>query len=154
MPPRRALALAVALTTLAAATSGCGEDDRPLPAACVAGVKPIAQALSRAPAAVRLSDDTKLSTCVERARSDADIQTVGIVFTREADRLAADLPTSDRAALQLGYLTAAVRKGAAHTSGIHAELVRRIGQAAGIGGPPPARRAAFDAGLRAGERDG
>jgi hypothetical protein len=152
MSPRRALALAGAAAALAAA--GCGNDDRPLPAACVTGVKPVAQALARAPAAVRLSGDTRLSTCVERARSEADIQTVGIVFTREADHLATELPTSDRAALQLGYLIAAVRKGAAHTNGIHAELVRRIGQTAGIGGPPAARRAAYDTGRKAAERDG
>src|SRR4051812_1640101 len=149
MTPRRALALAAAFTTLAAVASGCGNDDRPLPAACVTDLPAVTKALSGAPGAVRLPDDTKLSTCVERARSDADIQTVGILFTRQADRLAAELPTSDRAALQLGYLIGTVRKGAAHTNGIHAELVRRIGQTAGVGGPPAARRAAFETGLRA-----
>jgi len=154
MSPRRAFALAAAAAALGAAAGGCGNDDRPLPAACVTDVKPIARALARAPAAVRLQDDTKLSTCVERARSEADIQTVGTAFTRVADQLATQLPASDRAAVQLGYLIGAVRKGAAHTSGIHAELVRRMNQTAGIGGPPPGRRAAFDAGLRAGKRDG
>src|SRR3954447_14573225 len=99
MSARRALAVAV--LGAAATVAGCGNEDRPLPAACATGVKPIAEALANAPAPVRLTGDTKLSTCVERARSEADIQTVGIVFTREADELATELNRSDRAATQL-----------------------------------------------------
>jgi hypothetical protein len=91
---------------------------------------------------------------VERARSDADIQTVGTVLTRTADVLGRAMDRSDEAALQLGYLIGAVRKGARHTSGIHEELVRRVEQAIGLDGPPAPRRAAFDRGLAAGERSG
>jgi hypothetical protein len=149
---RRAVALAALSAALAA--GGCGNDERPLPAACATDVPPIARALARAPAPVKLDGGTSLSTCVERARSDADIQTVGSVFTRTADELAGRVDRSDAAALQLGYLIAAVRKGARHTSGIHEELVRRVEQTTGLDGAPRARRAAFDRGLAAGERSG
>ena len=64
------------------------------------------------------------------------------------------VPASDRAAVQLGYLVGASRRGAKHTSGIHDELVRRLEQAVGVGGAPAARRAAYRRGLVAGERRG
>jgi hypothetical protein len=151
--PRRAAALA-SLALAAAPLAGCGDDDRPLPAACATGVAPVIRALARAPGPVRLAGDTKLSTCVERARSDADIQTVGTLFTRAADGLAPRMAGSDPVALELGYLIAAVRKGARHTNGIHNELVRRVEQTIGLEGAPPPRKAAFDQGLAAGERSG
>jgi hypothetical protein len=153
MPSRRAAALALT-TLIALAVAGCGEDDRPLPAACASGPGPAERALHSAPGPVRLGGGTKLSSCVERARSDADIQTVGSVLTRTADELAGAVEGSDDAALQLGYLIGAVRKGARHTNGIHNELVRRIEQTIGLGGAPARRRAAFDRGLAAGERTG
>jgi hypothetical protein len=151
---RRADALALSLLAVALGAAGCGEDNRPLPAACATGPRPVARALAEAPGSVRLAGETKLSTCVERARSDADIQTVGSLFTHTADELAGAMARSDAAALQLGYLIGAVRKGARHTSGIHQELVRRVEQTIGLDGVPPPRRAAFDRGLTAGERSG
>jgi hypothetical protein len=154
MSARRAAALALPTFVVALAAAGCGEEDRPLPAACVSGPSPAVRALDTAPGPVRLAGGTKLSSCVERARSDADIQTVGTVLTRTADALADTMARSDGAALQLGYLIGAVRKGARHTNGIHQELVRRVEQAIGLDGPPPPRRAAFDRGLAAGERSG
>jgi hypothetical protein len=154
MSARRAAALALPTVALALAAAGCGEEDRPLPAACASGPGPAVRALHAAPGPVRLAGGTKLSSCVERARSDADIQTVGSVLTAAADGLAGAMDRSDEAALQLGYLIGAVRKGARHTSGIHRELVRRVEQTIGLDGAPPPRRAAFDRGLAAGERTG
>ena len=154
MSARRAAALALPTFVVALAAAGCGDEDRPLPAVCASGPGPAVRALDTAPGPVRLAGGTKLSSCVERARSDADIQTVGTVLTRTADALAGTMARSDGAALQLGYLIGAVRKGARHTSGIHQELVRRVEQAIGLDGPPPPRRAAFDRGLAAGERSG
>ena len=154
MSARRAAGLALLTLAVALAAVGCGDDDRPLPAACASGPGPAVRALHAAPGPVRLAGGTKLSSCVERARSDADIQTVGSVYTRAADSLAGAMGRSDQAALQLGYLIGAVRKGARHTSGIHEELVRRVEQAIGIGGAPPPRRAAFARGVAAGERTG
>ena len=154
MSTRRAAVLALLTLAVALAAAGCGDEDRPLPAACTSGPGPSVRALGTAPGPVRLAGETKLSSCVERARSDADIQTVGTVLTRTADVLAGAMDRSDEAALQLGYLIGAVRKGARHTNGIHQELVRRVEQAIGLDGPPAPRRAAFDRGLAAGERSG
>jgi hypothetical protein len=103
---------------------------------------------------VVLGGGTRLSTCVERARTDAEIQAVGGLYTRAADDLAARIRTSDRAALRLGYLIGAARLGARRTSGIHEELVRRLEQTVGVDGPPTDRRAAFNRGLAAGRRNG
>jgi hypothetical protein len=150
----RAAALAIAPLVVALAAAGCGEDDRPLPAVCASGPGAAVRALRAAPGPVRLTGGTRLSSCVERARSDADIQTVGAVLTRTADSLAGAMGRSDEAALELGYLIAAVRKGARHTNGIHRELVRRVEQTIGLEGAPPPRRAAFHRGLAAGERTG
>ena len=136
---------AAAVAALTAA--GCGQDNRPLPTACISSAQAIVTALDRAPARVALS-------CIERARSPADVQNVGALYTQVADGLATRVPASDRAAVQLGYLVGASRRGARHTSGIHDELVRRLEQAVGVGGAPAARRAAYRRGLVAGERRG
>jgi hypothetical protein len=150
----RRRALAMALLAAGAIAGGCGNDDRPLPAACTSGTRALAAALRSAPRPVALADGTKLSTCVARARSEADLQNVGAAFTRIADRLAAVMPASDDAALQLGYLIGATRRGARHTSGIHLELVRRLDQTVSLDGPPGPRQAAFRQGVAAGRRDG
>lgn len=150
--PRRASAFAALAATLALA--GCGSEDKSLPAACSAGPRPVTRALGAAPGPVRLEGGVRLSTCVQRASSEADIQTMGFVLIRAADELSARVAASDEAALELGYLIGAVRRGARHTSGIHQEMVRRVEQTTGPDGAPPARSAAFRQGLAAGERTG
>jgi hypothetical protein len=147
--PRGAIGALAALALI-----GCGEDDDPLPAACTSGVRATVQALAAAPSQVRLPGDTRISTCVDRARSDAEIQEVGAILTRVADELAGALPASDRAAIQLGYLIGAVREGGRTTGGIHEELIRRLEQTPGLDGAPPARRAAFRRGEAAGQSTG
>jgi hypothetical protein len=148
----RLAALMLAVTT--AAAWGCGREERPLPAACTAGSNQIAHALRRAPAPVALGDGTRLSVCLERARADADIQTVGALYTQVATGLSAQVPASDTAALRLGYLIGAARRGTRHTGGIHLELLRRLDQSVGLDGVPPRRSAAFRLGLAAGSRTG
>ena len=142
------------LALATAALWGCGREERRLPAACIAGSDHIAQALRRAPAPVRLGDGTRLSACVERARSDGEIQTVGALYTQVATALAARVPASDVAAVRLGYLIGATRRGARHTTGIHEELLRRLEQSVGLNGVPRHRHRAFGAGLAAGSRTG
>jgi len=146
--------VAPALAVVALGALACGERERPLPAACSQGGRDIAAALRAAPGPVTLRDGTRLSTCVARARADAEIQTVGSIYTGVAGDLAARLRRSDGAALRLGYLIGAARRGARHTSGIHEELVRRLEQTVGLKGPPPDRRRSFSRGVAAGARNG
>jgi hypothetical protein len=152
---RRLLAL-LALVALGPAGGCGGADEPPFDAACTASARAIERALERAPAPVTLASGTRLSDCVSRARSDADLQNAGAVLTRAADDLAARAQRGDaHAALGLGYLVGAARRGAARTSGIHAELRRRMERAAAFideGGPDVST--ALDRGLRAGEATG
>jgi hypothetical protein len=147
----RGLALLVALA--AGAAGGCGNDERPLPATCTQGTAPILRALQAAPGAVRLADGTRLSDCVRHATTDAELQSLGLMLTPLADRLAAAADHSSAAALELGYLVGAARRGGGNL-GLQAELVRRLEQAAGLDGVAAARRSAYRRGLRAGEASG
>jgi hypothetical protein len=144
----------LALAVLALAAGGCRTEEPKLPAACRGAPASIAAALRVAPAPVRLRDGTRLSTCLRRARSDAELQGVGLAFTSVADALAARIASSDAVAVELGYLIAAARRGAQKTNGVGLELQRRLEQSVGVDGPPPARRAAFSRGAAAGKRTG
>jgi hypothetical protein len=142
---RRPLApLAVAAVV---AVAGCGASEPELPLACTDD-RAVARALTAAPDAVRLPDGTPLSQCVARASSDAELQSVGVVLTGAAERLA-DAATVE-AQVQLGYLVGAARRGSQRTSGIQLELVRRVESAARRTGDSAALRR----GQRAGEADG
>jgi hypothetical protein len=77
------------------------------------------------------------------------------VLTRAADHLAARARRDRAAAVALGYLVGAARRGAATTSGVHAELVRRLEQrAAFLEGSETPLRAALHRGLGAGQASG
>jgi hypothetical protein len=151
-------AAAVAATLAAAlALTGCGGGgDPPFDTTCSDSPQAIERALQRAPAPVKLASGTRLSDCVARARSDADLQNAGAALTRAADDLADRAKRGDaRAATGLGYLVGAARRGAARTAGIHAQLERRMETAAAFldgGGPEVAR--ALRRGMRAGEATG
>jgi hypothetical protein len=144
----------LALVALALGAAGCNTQEPKLPASCRHQPERVAAALRLAPAPVRLPDGTRLSTCVRRARSDAELQDVGITFTHVADTLATRVARSDSAALELGYLIAAARLGAQRTNGVGLELQRRLEQTVGLDGPPAARRAAFQRGDAAGRHSG
>jgi hypothetical protein len=142
-----------ALATVAALAIGaCGQDKPPLSADCTQGAAPLSAALAAAPGQVRLADGTRLSDCVSRAASDAEIQEVAAGATVLADLLAAKAARDEASAVRLGYLVGAARRGGRHTAGIHAELVRRLESAAAA--IPASRRAAYESGLAAGARDG
>ena len=145
--------LTAALAALTAA--GCStQDPEPVPAACIESREAIAAALQAAPRAVTLADGTRLSQCIERARTDAELQTLGIVVTGVADDLALHARDDPRAAARLGYLIGAARDGARRTNGVALELARRLEQTATLDGAPAAIHAALQAGLRAGEATG
>ena len=147
----RVLALLAAVSLAA-----CGASHDPLDEACLSGPDAIEQALARAPRPVTLPSGTRLSQCVSNARSDADLQSAGMVLTRAADDLSSQARTGDAdAAVRLGYLVGAARRGAKRTAGIHAELQRHIEQAAAVLEDAGARVAgALARGQRAGEATG
>lgn len=142
----------VACVLVALALGSCGSG-APLPRGCSdARTADVLRALRRAPRDVALQDGTRLSTCVERAVGDVDLQVVGATFTAAADRLARRLDTSTSAAVQLGFLIGAAERGAARTPGVQTELAARLASAAGLdGGPHPA---ALLRGRAAGRRHG
>src|SRR5688500_2728098 len=155
-PVRRAgAALAVYVLGLAAA-GGCGDEPDRLPTACDDSVPAVQEALAKAPGDVALDGGIKLSDCVARARTAAEIQTVGALYTATADALATEMRgrAATASALRLGSLVGAARRGASRTSGLHSELVRRLENSAGLDGAPAARRAAYRRGLGAGRAHG
>jgi hypothetical protein len=153
---RRALAL-TCVATLAVAVSGCTSDKPPVSDLCTASTDAIEHALARAPARVTLRDGTPLSDCIHNAEHDADLQSVGIVFSQAAERLRVRARAGDlHAAAALGYVVGAVRRGAQGTMGVAAELQRRVELVAGrLENEAPQRvDAAVQRGLRIGERIG
>jgi hypothetical protein len=136
--------------------AGCGEERKRVPEACFAERAAMLAALDRAPGAVALRDGTPLSRCVSAARTDGDLQSLGLTLIGAADALAADAASDPGAALRLGYLAGAVQAGAAKSSGaVAAQLARRVDQAAALdAGAGPASVSALARGRRAGERAG
>ena len=142
---------------LALATAGCGSPQAAaLPPACVdEPPASIATALGGAPSPVALPDGTRLSACVHlAARKEGDLQAMGVALTRVADALREQAMSDPSAALRLGYLVGAVRRGAARTPGIAAQLARRIEQLAAIDGAGQRSRDALQRGIRLGESAG
>jgi hypothetical protein len=151
--PGRSAHRAVILALLGAV--GCGSPERAtMPAACSADAATIVRALERAPAAVTLGDGTRLSRCVRLAAvRDGDLQTIGVTLTQAADRLRADAASDPVAALRLGYLVGGVRRGAAQTPGVAAQLARRLERLASFGLPADGARQ-LQEGIRLGEAGG
>lgn len=144
----------MAAAAASVAVGGCSEQGRPPPSAeCTSGADAVARALAAAPGDVRLSDGTPLSDCVRNADSDAEQQNLGLVLTDVAEDLEAEADEDPRAALQLGYLVGAARRGAPGDSALQFELVRRL-----EGSVPAdlsaAAQSALDEGLKAGEQRG
>jgi len=143
------------LAGLALTLAGCARSaNQPVPVACVGTPQDVTGALVGAPGRVVLTDGTSLSRCVARATSDGDLQNVGTVFSGAADSLAARMAHDPGAALRLGFLIGAVRRGALHTQGVSAELVRRLEQSGRMDAPPPSVEAALRRGLSAGQDHG
>jgi hypothetical protein len=156
--PRR---LAACLACAALGLTACDDGSTPLSAGCTQGSDPIERALGAAPGRVVLPDGTPLSHCVRDARSDADLQNVGLAMSAAADHLSERATAGDTAAaMGLGYLAGAARRGGKKTNGVGLELVRRVELRAGrLVGDGAARgtvavRAAIRRGLAAGERSG
>jgi hypothetical protein len=132
--------------------AGCGGDPKP-PVACSSGARLVLGALRDAPGAVKV-DGTPISTCVKRSLGTGEMQTLGFTYVAAANSLLKRIPHSNDAALQLGFLVGAVRRGANETNGIQLELLRRLEQVAGVDGPPGAAGTAYRRGMAAGEDRG
>ena len=141
---------------LALPLAGCGSSEPDaLPLACSAEPASIVRALQRAPAAVTLSDGTPLSRCVRiAAQRDGDLQALGVTLTRAADELRPVARTDASAALRLGYLVGAARRGAAQTPGLATQLARRLEQVATLGAGTEAPRRELRRGIGLGEAGG
>lgn len=127
-------------------------EEHEVPAACFAGPEAIRGALAAAPRAVTLEGGGRLSECFTRSSESGEVQQLSTDFLQvsaELSREARARPES-KAAAQLGYLIATVRRGAGTTGGIHATMRRRINQE-GVG---LERSRAFRRGERAGLRFG
>ena len=152
MPSRSAQPVVI----LALVLAGCGSREETSPPACVEpDPAPVALALQRAPAAVTLADGSSLSTCVRLlAHTDSDLQTLAGRLMRVADDLRMQAQTDPGAALRLGYLVGAVRRGAAQTPGLAFNLARRIEQLAVLDGGGARSREELGRGIRLGEAAG
>jgi hypothetical protein len=142
---------------VAALAGGCQDDGAPaLSLSCTDEPAGVVRALERAPGAVALSDGTALSACLRDADSDAEMQNVGATFSRAAEDLELLGMRGDQdAALRLGYLVGASRRGAERNSAIATELVRRLERsAAAVDGSSRGAGAAVQRGLAAGEARG
>ncbi len=154
-PMRCRAALAV---SLALAFGACTKDAPPLPSACIDTDRDgYERALAGAPGAVVLPGGTLISTCSRRVRTDAELQNLGATVHAVAEELAGRARDGGdaRAALQLGFLSAAVSRGASHSNGIASELARRVETAgSGVRERSPAVARALDEGLAAGAARG
>jgi len=123
--------IAIALSALAILV-GCGTTDDSTPVGCLEGADAYLTALRDAPGAVELPDGTPISDCLVENQKAGDLATVGGTLVTVATRLNAEARARPGGAanLRLGYLLGAAERGADGTSGIHADLIRRLTAAA------------------------
>ena len=149
---RRATAL---LACAAAFAAGCGADEETTPAACLDGPGAFASALADAPGEVTLTDGVLISSCLVEGQPTGELSQVGSALVRTAESLGAKARAGNEdAALQLGFLVGAVRRGGEETAGIHTDLVRRLESVAETGRAPPGFGDAYRRGLEAGREHG
>lgn len=134
--------------------AGCSQERAAIPDGCFGSPASLRSTLLADPP-IALDDGTRISGCVSAARSEGELQSLGLLYVRVADVLSTQAPSDPEAAFALGYLAGAVARGAAASSGsIAAQLTRRIDQVATLENGPAAASAAVARGRRAGARDG
>lgn len=144
-----------AVAAMLALASGCGGSGgpEPAPAACLTTSSTYLKALDRAPGRVTVPPNVRISECVVPGQSGGELANVGSELIVAATRLASTVSeggaVGEQAALRLGYLVGAVRRGAEGTGGIHSDLVRRLEATARLTSES-ADAAAYAEGLRAG----
>jgi hypothetical protein len=132
----------------------CSSSTPPPSLACVESPQAVEAALAGAPGRVRLRDGTRLSQCVSHASDQGSLETIGATFVTAAGDLEARARRDRAAALELGYLIGAVRRGASTTNGVGLELARRLESAGALAGAGDQTLRAEHEGLVAGQRDG
>lgn len=151
-----ATALVAALTL---GVAGCSsEEDEETPSACLTEAPAYLQALRAAPGEVRLEGTTQISDCLTPEQDGGELAQVGSAMIAAATTLngEARADPSGPATVQLGYLSAAVSRGA---DSIHADLSRRLTTAAqfspeGSGGLSAEFLRTFGRGYEAGRETG
>ena len=148
------------MAAVAAIATGCSKSEaEDTPSACLQGPDPYLEAVSSAPAEVRLDGEVAISDCLPPEQGSGDLADVGSALVAAATRLneaALDDPNGP-ATVQLGYLVGAAERGADHTAGIHNDLVLRLNTAAMFdpsGKPSPEFERAFERGYEAGKETG
>ena len=146
---RRPLALVAVLLSLAA-VAGCGrQEDAKYPPECSNGPAAVTAALEQAPDGEVAIEGVKLSECLVPSSDAGPLASFGGSVTQVAARLAARAREGDeRAALELGYLRGALRRGADPT--LHEELIFRLDQEIGRVPNTPAYRRGEAAGRERG----
>ncbi len=124
-----------------------------MPSECLENATTVTKALKAAPGDVRLRGRTKISDCFQNAASSADVQNLGAIFIEATHQTAERVRRQphSKAAVELGYLIGAVRRGAHTDGGVHYESERRVEQElTGLPIGTPEFRRGLEAGRRAG----
>ena len=153
------LVSAVVAAALAFGAAGCSsQEDEETPSACLAEAPAYLQALRAAPGEVLLEGTTQISDCLTPEQDGGELARVGSTMIATATELngEARADPSGPATVQLGYLSAAVSRGA---DPIHTDLARRLTAAAqfspeGSGGLSPEFLRTFGRGYEAGRESG
>jgi len=151
---------AALLTAFLVLLAGCGSADDSTPPACLEGAAAYERALKAAPDEVLLEDETPISECLTRNQSGGDLSRVGEAMIETATKLNGEAreDPGGGAALQLGYLLGAVKRGSEESEGIHTDLLRRLVVAArfapGKQPLPPAFQREYRTGYSAGQSNG
>jgi hypothetical protein len=155
--PRLRVATVIAAVALGIAACSSQEDEE-TPAACLTEAPAYLEALRAAPGEVRLDGTTAISDCLTPEQDGGELARVGSAMIAAATVLngEARVDPSGPAAVQLGYLTAAVSRGA---DSIHTDLARRLTAAAqfspgGSGKLSPEFLRTFGRGYEAGRETG
>jgi hypothetical protein len=127
---RRLGATTAIVAALALAIAGCSsQEDEETPSACLVEAPAYLEALRAAPGEVRLEGTTQISDCLTPEQDGGELAQVGSAMIAAATTLNGEARADPGgvAPLQLGYLSAAVSRGA---DPIHVDLARRVTTAA------------------------
>jgi hypothetical protein len=127
---RRLVTATAIVAALALAIAGCSsQEDEETPSACLVEAPGYLEALRAAPGEVLLGGTTQISDCLTPEQEGGELAQVGSAMIAAATELNGEgrADPGGPAPVQLGYLSAAVARGA---DSIHVDLARRVTTAA------------------------